>query len=164
MESHEMLQWLIASGRDLGDPDMKGTSIFDGREYTALEMARLLRKRERTAVVALLERFVDDPVKTRHEVRVKLGLLGELAADFFALVVFLCDDLLQLKPALFPSSASAPNPAAVRFFIIAFKLPMELQMVLCHRVVGSMKQNILAKDSEAAFKTLAKILLLSQPE
>jgi len=38
---------------------------------------------------------------------------------------------------------------------------MELQMILCHRVVGSMKQNILSKDSEAAFKSLARILLLS---
>jgi len=37
---------------------------------------------------------------------------------------------------------------------------MELQMILCHRVVGSMKQNILRKDSEAAFKALARILLL----
>ena len=37
---------------------------------------------------------------------------------------------------------------------------MELQMILCHRVVGSMKQNILLKDSEAAFKSLAGILLL----
>ena len=37
---------------------------------------------------------------------------------------------------------------------------MELQMILCHRAVGSTKQNILHKDSEAAFKELARILLL----
>jgi len=35
---------------------------------------------------------------------------------------------------------------------------MELQMMLCHHPVGSMKQNILHKDSEAAFKSLARIL------
>jgi len=29
-------------------------------------------------------------------------------------------------------------------------------MVLCHRVVGSPKENILDKESEAAFKQLAK--------
>jgi len=35
---------------------------------------------------------------------------------------------------------------------------MELQMVLCHRIVGSTKQNVLRKDSESAFQSLAKIL------
>jgi len=83
--------------------------------------------------------------------RVKLGVLDELAAEVFALTVFLCDELLHLKPTL--------DTAATRFFAIAKKLPMELQMVLCHRVVGSMKQNILRKDSEAAFKSLARILI-----
>ena len=84
-------------------------------------------------------------------------MLDELAAEVFALTVFLCDDLLQLKPASTPA-------AATRFFAIAKRLPMELQMILCHCVVGSMKQNILHKDSEAAFHSLAKVLLASQSE
>ena len=79
-------------------------------------------------------------------------MLDELAAAVFALTVFLCDYLLQLQP--------ASNPAATRFFAIAKRLPMELQMILCHRAVGSAKQNILHRDSEAAFKSLARILLL----
>ena len=87
----------------------------------------------------------------------KLGVLDEVAAEFFALVVFLCDGLLQLRPPTLITSSS--NPAVVRFFMIAAKLPMELQMMLCHRAVGSMKQNILHKDSEGAFKSLAGILL-----
>ena len=37
---------------------------------------------------------------------------------------------------------------------------MELQMILCHRVVGSMRQNIMRKDSEAAFRSLARVFLL----
>jgi len=73
------------------------------------------------------------------------------------LIVFLCDDLLQLKQASRP--AATASAAALRFFAIAKRRPMELQMVLCHRAVGSMKQNILRKDSEAAFKSLARILL-----
>jgi len=81
----------------------------------------------------------------------------KLAAERYALIVFLCDGLLKLKPA--PSS----NPAAaVRFFTVAKRLPMELQMILCHRAVGSMKQSILRKDSDPAFKSLARILVLSQ--
>jgi len=148
-------EWLIASGRDLGDVKNKtGKDFDDGKDYTTLEMAR---KNNRTEVV-LLERFMANPTQTRHELRVKLGVLDELAAEVFALTVFLCDDFLHLRP------AAAVSDAALRFFTIAKRLPMELQMVLCHRAVGSMKQNILHKDSEAAFKSLARILLDSQPE
>ena len=95
-----------------------------------------------------------NPTQTRHELRVKLGVLDELAVEVFALIVFLCDDLLHLKPA-----RDTATPSSVKFFTIALKLPMELQMILCHRAVDSMKQNILHKDSEAAFKSLARTLL-----
>ena len=159
---HEVIERLIAGGRDLEDvKNKKGTFWGNGKEYTALEIAR---KFEKTEVVGVLERFVNDPTHTRHELRVKLGVLTELAAEVFALTVFLCDDLLQLKPA---SLASTPNPAdsaATRFFDIASKLPMELQMILCGRAVGSMKQNILRKDLETAFKALARALLLGLSE
>ena len=69
------------------------------------------------------------------------------------MIVFLCDDLLQLKPV--SDLAAPPNyvvAAASRFFTIASQWPMELQMMLCHRAIGSMKENILLKDSETAFK------------
>jgi len=144
-----VIEWLIASGRDLGDLNKKG------RSCTALEIAS---ENNKTEVVSLLERFLANPAQTRHELRAKLGVLDALAAEVFALTVFLCDDLLQLKPAL---GAALTSELALRFFVIASKLPMELQMILCHRALGSMKQNILHKDSEAAFKSLAKALLLS---
>ena len=151
----DMVEWFIASGRDLGDFAItKG--LYGNFGYTTLEIAR---EKERPDIVSLLERFMASPEQTRHEVRVKLGVLDELAAEIFALTVFLCDDLLQLKPALAP----APDTDATRFFAIITKLPMELQMILCHRAVGSMKQNILRKDLEAAFKHLVRVLL-SQPK
>ena len=150
---HEVVECLIASDRDLGDLNKKGKLI--GNEFTALEIAR---NDQRTEVVAVLERFVADPTETRWKLRAKLGVLDELAAEVFALTVFLCDDLLQFKPASYPAATRFFAIAATRFFAIAAKLPMELQMVLCHRAVGSMKQNILCKDSEAAFKLLARIL------
>jgi len=53
------------------------------------------------------------------------------------------ENFLHLKPALVTTTAAA----AARFFIIASKLPMELQMILCHRAVGSMKQNILRMEA-----------------
>ena len=130
----------------------KGKDWDDGKYYTALEIAR---ERDQTKIASLLERFITNPTQTRHELRVKLQVLDASAAELFAVVVFLCDELLQLKP------ASHPAAAATRFFTIAENLPMELQMILCHCAVGSMKQNILQKDSEAAFKSLARILLVS---
>jgi hypothetical protein len=71
-------------------------------------------------------------------------------AELFALIVFHCDNFLTITP-----SAPGNNPS-VRFFNIAKRLPMELQMMLCYHVFGSAKENILLKDSEPAFKTLAK--------
>ena len=67
--------------------------------------------------MSLLKRFLANPAQTHHELRVKLGMLDELAAEVFALTVFLCDDLLQLKPA----AASDADP--LRFFAIAKRLP-----------------------------------------
>ena len=128
---------------------------------TALEIAK---NYELAEVVSVLERYMADPARTRHELRVKLGVLDKLAAEVFALTVFLCDGLLQLNPASHP--AATPHPAssypaaATHVFSIAKRLPMELQMILCHRAVGSMKQNILRQDSEAAFKSVARILQL----
>jgi len=152
---HEMIEWFIASDRDLGDVKNQKGKHWDDNEYTALEIAR---EEKETEAVSVLERFIVNPSQTRHELRVGLGVLDELAAAVFALTVFLCDDLLQLKTAATLSPATA---AATRFFTIIKRLPMELQMILCHRAVGSMKQNILHKDSEVAFKSLARIFLFS---
>jgi len=157
----EVIEWLIASGRDLGDLNKRGKWDLEGNEYSALEIAR---RRNRGEVASLLERFMGNAEQTRHEIRGKLGVLDGQAAECFALIVFLCDDLLQLKPALqatpsFNPIAAASAAAASRFFIIASKLPMELQMILCRRVVGSMKLSILQRDSEVAFKSLSAVLL-----
>ena len=153
---HEVIEWLVASGRDLGDI-MNKKGLGGGKDYTALEIAR---KEKETEAVSVLERFIANPTLTRHKLRVKLGALDELAAEVFALTVFLCDDLLQLKSA--SRLAATPHPAttaAIRFFTISSKLPMELQMILCHRVVGSVKDSVLSMNSEVAFKHLARILL-----
>lgn len=43
-----------------------------------------------------------------------------------------------------------------RFFKIAMRLPMELQMMLCNILFDYGKDVILTKDSEPAFRSLAK--------
>jgi len=136
----------------LGD-HLKGH--WEGEEQTALEIARKLN---RAQVVSLLERYASNPTQTRYEMRVELGMLDKLTAEIFALMIFLCDDLLQFKPA--PLASVTSNLEAARFFAIAKQLPMELQMILCHRAVDSDIDGILSKDSEAAFKSLARTLLL----
>jgi len=133
--------------------DLCVTSKFGVVLETALGISQ---RKSFHKVTSLLERFTINPSQTRHEVRLELGIVDEPAAELFVLIVFLCDHLLQLKPVLAHSKAT-------RFFAVASSLPMELQMVLCRRAVGSMKQSILTKDSEVAFKALARILLLSQP-
>ena len=72
-----MVEWLIASGRDLGDVRNKKGKDWDDKEYTALEIAR---EYEKTEAVSLLERFIANPALTRLELRVKLGVLDELVA------------------------------------------------------------------------------------
>jgi len=155
----EVIEWLLASGRDLGDLDEEG--IWFGQGFTPLEVAK---KENKVEAVSLLEKFLINPQQTRHELRVKLCFLAELVAAVFALMVFLCDDLLEIKPAFKAATATVPvgNVDAARFLTIASKLSMELQMTLCHRSLGSMKQNIRSTDSEAAFKSLCRILLLAQ--
>jgi len=86
----EVVMWLIASGRDLGDLNKKG-KWQDGKS-TALEIAT---KENETEIASLLQRFMVNPAQTRHALRVELGRRDELAAEVFALVVFLCDNLLQ---------------------------------------------------------------------
>jgi len=135
----DVIKGWIASGREmnLGKP---------GDVYTT-DAIGVAKKKGRAEVVILLERFKENPVETRHAMRVELGFLDDMAAEMFALVVFVSDGLLQIKD-------TTPSPAA-RFFKIARSLPLELQMVLCFRQVGSDKEIIPGKESEVGFKELA---------
>jgi len=102
-------------------------------------------------VVLLLERFKENPEQTRYNIWVELGLQSEIAAEMFALVVFASGD----EKALLQIIQRGENQAASRFFKIAQKLPIELQMMLCYRLIGLGKKTVLSKDSEPAFKALA---------
>ena len=136
-----MKRW-IASGReiDLGKPGWLPNAIHK------------LKKQRRSEVASLLERFGENQEETRHAVRLELNCHDELAADVFALVVFVSDGLLQVN-------VKAPPTPAARFFSIAAQLPLELQMVLCYRMVGSDKEIIPAQENETAFRDLAKRIL-----
>ena len=85
----------------------------------------------------------------------KKALRGDIAnaEAFYALVVFVADGLLRVR--------KEPWRAA-RFFRIAARLPLELQMVLCQRLTGSSLEVISEMDSEEAFRILAGTLLSEQ--
>ena len=142
----DIMKWWIGSGReiDLGKPG-------DVDKTDAIEVAK---NWGRTEMATLLQRFKNDPAKTRHAVRLEIGWYDEAAAEIFALVVFVSDGLLQIN------ETTTATPAA-RFINIARRLPLELQMLLCHRVVGSSKEINSGQDSEVAFKSLAKRLIWS---
>jgi len=137
----DIIKWWIASGREM---DLGTSGDID------TDAIGVAKKRGKTAVVTLLQRFQEQPERTRHAMRVELGLLDELAAEMFALVVFVSDGLLQAK--------NLVDTPAARFFNIARQLPLELQMVLSYRVVGSPKEIIPGGTSEEAFKSLASFL------
>jgi len=133
----DVIKWWIASGRemDLGTP---------GNDYT--DSIGTAKKVGETEAATLLERFKENPEETRYSVRMELGCSDEMAAEVFALVVFVSDGLLEIKDTTTIMS---------RFFSIARQLPLELQMVLCFRVFGSVKEIIHGVESEEAFKELA---------
>ena len=131
----------------------KGDGSREPGDVDETDAIGVAKKEGETEVVTLLERFKSDAAQTRHAVRVELGWYDEAAAEIFALVVFVSDGLLQVKDTI-------ATPAA-RFFSIVAQLPLELQMVLCFRQVGSNKDIVSGKDSEVAFKELAKILVWS---
>jgi hypothetical protein len=137
-----LIKWWIASGRemDLGE--------FGNQYNDAIEIAKKWRWVE---VADLLAGFCVNPEGTRYEVKMGLGLFQETAAEFFALMIFFCDGLLEIKE-------DNTNEAS-RFFRMAKELPIELQMVLCYRVVGYSGVNIQGQQRELAFKQLTRKLL-----
>ena len=180
MASHNghlpIVHLILASGRevDTKSKSMAGTSRWNNK--TAAEIARsqgirdrdegepeegYTRKNQNGLLIAtLLDSFDVDPVATRQHLRELPELRAFFISDLFALVVFLCADLLTMSA---EGSASSPTPhnAARNFFMIARRLPMELQMMLCNRVFGAGKDIVLTKHSEPAFKKLGKLLARS---
>jgi len=130
--------WLSVWKREMDPRDTRGdVAIGAARKYLWRKVATLLERDSRVS-------------QTRHATRLELGCYDELAAEMFALVVFVSDGLLQVND-------TTASPAA-RFFSIVAQLPLELQMVLCFRLVGSTKEIIPGKETEVAFKSLARKL------
>lgn len=142
----------VVGYQDLEDPWAVGSSGL----RTPTEAARM---RGNGRVVELLDRFLKDPRTTRHEVRRGLReVYGDYEDDsiagVFATIVLLCDGFLAPREA---EERGEEGDAGVqegqrRFLGMATRLPMELQMVLSHRMHGSSRTLISRVDSEVAFR------------
>jgi len=131
-------KWILAAG----EPEVEEV----GEIVAAIGIAR---RKGKAPVLGLLRRFQEDMVATRSSLWGELEYGDNVAAGIFALVVFHCDGLLEI-----PESKGRIS-GSVRFFFMARKLPLELQMVLCYRLVGSMKNIVAGRDGEVAFRKLA---------
>jgi len=101
-------------------------------------------------VYALIWAYQADPIATRQRLCCELDVATP--ASLFALQVLLSDDYLCRKVAL-------PNSDAKdRFLAMGARLPLELQMVLAHRALGSAKDVVLRRELDPAM-----IFLLSRP-
>jgi len=154
----------IASGRelDLARSEKDGVDAIAAAKRVEFWHSDM-KLRGKIEVTSLLELFIKNPVQTRAWVRQELRYHERAAAALFAQVVFLCDGLVTLPSLDSPttSTKTVAEEEATRFFGIAGRLPMELQMVLCHRVVGSTRDIIQTKDTEVALKSLVKALYRS---
>jgi len=113
----------------------------------------------------LLEIFQVDPHYWSSHYRREVGLLNEEAAGHYAHIIFHCDELLRLKKSTtiwkkcmkkYNFKLSERDTKSTRFLEITRRLPMEIQMIVCLRAVGSAKDIIPHKVSEHAFQMLAQ--------
>jgi len=146
-------EWM-ASGRemDLGEPGSKTDAI--GAAKTVEEGENGIFREVKVELVALLENFEENQAAARRNVRIELGWYDRVATELFSLVLFFSDRFLEINP-------DKRDTSLARFFAVAAQLPLELQMVLCYRVVGSVKDIIRGEHIEPAFKRLARRLCFS---
>jgi hypothetical protein len=97
---------------------------------------------------AIPEKFDLSDLITRAQNNVKM----DYASDIFATIVFICEDLLRLI-----TDAHKHDPQKVTFFSLLPRLPMDLQMLICHLVVMSKRIALPEQYSEPKFKLLATI-------
>jgi len=72
----EVIEWLIASGRDLGDVSVKKGKLGT-TEFTALDIAKA---KKFTEVATLLEKFIATPTFLRQQIRRKLNFAGSCSS------------------------------------------------------------------------------------
>jgi len=110
----------------------------------------------------LLKRFIKNPERTRFSVMVERGWEDSHASLLFSNVVFLCDNHLVVddkkKVSVRYDYTEKKNILASpqRFYRIAMRLPMDIQMLLCNIVYKTGKDTISVKMTNLALKHVVK--------
>jgi ankyrin repeat protein len=102
------------------------------------------------SVFQLLIRFNKNSQKQRYKLMIELQEHEAMAADLLSMVLFIIEGLLNFRN---------KDTNATGFFKMVLKLPLELQMIVCLRAVGSMKSGISAKDVDVAARYLVSVLV-----
>jgi ankyrin repeat protein len=172
--SIEVIELLLSDPRvDVNMPDSRfNTALWWAASMGRMGVVKLLLTHERdisweaqdmknlkeiwkySDIHALIHKFYENPVFVRHQLRLQLKISTALSATLFALVVFLCDELLEVHN-VFVHASAAYKLKEQKFFDITRQLPMELQMIVCNMAYGLNRQHILTKHSEPAFFYLA---------
>lgn len=133
----EIIQWMISSGRDVfvGHPrNPYNDALMAAREVRVWHSPDAQKRK--VEVARILEQFQKDPEGTRRRVRRESGYEVWEAAELLARLVFLNMDILRVR------AGKGEGEKARRFFRIARKLPLELQVVLCLRFAGAVRQEV----------------------
>jgi len=151
------LMWLAHYGR-IAAVEHILASIRHIPSSGVISAMKKARWNEKHSTALLLENFNAQPFETLKSLRANLNLQEYGPVTAFVLVILLSDDYLVLLPK--PKSQPNPSPGAKKsrkrkvqnhqklnpknekwikarqFFEIALRLPMELQMVLCNRLIS----------------------------
>jgi len=157
-----VVQHLLASGREI---DTKMKSTFNNR--TAARQGRASGTATRGAdesaeayergktfgplCADLIDEYEREPEHLRvfHRLRRQPGVREYFIGHLFALVIFHLDSFVVINERTAHSDTR-------RFFKIASRLPLEIQMVLCNRTFGSPRDIILSRYSEPGFQLLTR--------
>jgi hypothetical protein len=124
------MEWWIVLDEEFSKPTLDDEVLY------ALKPAKTQRKLTNLRHLAYIAgrdpRFTQFDLKLRHNV-------GTARSFFlFAVVVLSCDGFLETK--------KEKTDNTTRFFNIARRVPMEIQMILCHRAYGSTKEIVKTDD------------------
>jgi len=121
-------------------------------------------KKGRENVVLLLSAVLADPFNTRLHILEEFSLKGQAISEMYAMMIFVSDDYFRIKTSNQLTPHSDSSSKAIQFWKIAIQLPLDLQMILGHRMYKSAANFILSQDSEPAFKRMARFLKGHGPE
>lgn len=139
---------MILASRDRVDLDQPGKWNSSDRPCTAMMLAYRHKGQE---MFNLLTAYRSNPGEVRRRLCQELGWCTS-ARDLFALIIFVCEGLLD------PQS---DTPSA-RFFRIAARLHLDLQMVLVNRCQGLAPTLVPLFDRRMGIERMAQFCLGSQ--